>query len=349
MKKGIILLISFALLITHCDVKKEKNEFKEIEKISIHTQEIVSKLIDYGEITGPFEGELGKRPKQWDNYLEFRKNATDDELLLLTNHPNPVVKCYSFTILLFDKKYKNCFNLVKENLNDSTTVSTSFGCISDETQVNDYFIHNFTLPKIPKDSLYTHAHKNELDSLILFKDDLVLNYKAILLENIAPKKSYYHKIKELALNGNNAAVVGLSKFKNTNDLEIINKLLKSEDSEAKTYGLKSVKNYTSDYFFESVKNIHLQETCKKKPFNYSINKALYQAIVSYKNLASKKLIEKSLQIKDSYLKKRHYELLWKALQGNPNKIYDSILEQLNFTDDEIMNLNYSWSLEAEYF
>ena len=36
-------------------------------------------------------------------------------------------------------------------------------------------------------------------------------------------------------------------------------------------------------------------------------------------------------------------------KGNPDKLYDGLIEKLNFTDYEIMSLNHSWSSDAGYF
>lgn len=344
MKNEIAFLITFLILLSSCNFKKEKIEFKNEGKLSVKIQTVISNIIEYGEITGPFVGISGSKPKQWDNFIELKKNATESELLTLMEHPNPIVKCYSFDILV-KKKNENCFKILKTNFKDSTTVYTQFGCIGNQTRVNDYLISSmfFPLPLKEKDN---NLHKKELDSLILFSKNLTLDYKSQLLEKIEPKKEFYAKIKELALSENYSAVVALSKFKKIEDIQIINRLLRNKETEIQYYGLMSVKNFTNKAFFENVTKIHQQEIEKKTGFDYSVVRLLYQAIVSYKNLESRNLLEETIKNTDGYQKDFHYENIWRALKGNPNEIYNGIIEKLNYSEYDLKELEYEWEINT---
>ena len=52
-------------------------------------------------------GNAGVRPKQFDNFTELQRLATSIELQELTNHPNAVVRCYSFWALAYDTSIKS--------------------------------------------------------------------------------------------------------------------------------------------------------------------------------------------------------------------------------------------------
>lgn len=71
---------------------------------------------------------LGTRPKQWDNFEEFKNNAAKEELIELTNHPNGVVKSYSFWAISLINNV-NLFSIAKDPLNDYELINTQFGCI----------------------------------------------------------------------------------------------------------------------------------------------------------------------------------------------------------------------------
>ena len=345
MRKTSVLISIFFQILCSCSQENKKIEFTHTNELSQKTKVIVSELIDYGEITGRAVGEAGTKPKQWDNFTDLKKNATEQELLLLTEHPNPVVKCYAFDLLV-SKRNKNSFNILKENLTDTTSVSTQYGCIGSMTTVNDYFIESMLRP-YPNNEYLTESDKRTLDSLILFTPNLISNYKNRLLERIEPKEKYYDKIRELALKGNNSAIIAISKYQKENDIELINNLLQNKDTDIQFYGLKAVKNFPNDNSFEYIKKIHSVEIKKPTSFNYPMLRELYQSIVNYKNENSLNLLEKTINESDGYTKKYHSKFIWLALKKYPNDIYNGIVEQLGYTQSEIADLEIEWSWQIE--
>ena len=159
MRKTLVLISIIFLILCSCSQEKKKTEFAQTNELSQKTQNIVSDLIEYGEITGRAVGIAGTKPKQWDNFTDLKKNATNQELLILTKHPNPVVKCYAFDILV-KKRNKNSFNILKKNLKDTTYVSTQYGCIGSMTRVNDYFIESMSSPYSDNEYLTKSDIKN---------------------------------------------------------------------------------------------------------------------------------------------------------------------------------------------
>ncbi|WP_346883965.1 hypothetical protein [uncultured Algibacter sp.] len=345
MIKTLVQISIIFLILCSCSQGNNKAEFAHANELSQKTKIIVSELIDYGEITGRAVGEAGTKPKQWDNFTDLKKNATEQELLLLTEHPNPVVKCYAFDLLV-KQRNKNSFNILKDNLRDTTSVSTQYGCIGSMTRVNDYFIESMLRPYSDNEYL-TESDKKTLDSLILFTPNLISNNKNRLLERIEPKEKYYDRIRELAINENNSAIIAISKYLKTSDIELINSLLKNEDTDIQFYGLKAVKNFPNENSFEYIKKIHSVEIKKPTSFNYAMLRELYQSIVNYKNENSRNLLEKTINESDGYTKQYHSEFIWLALKKYPNEIYNGIVEQLNYTESEIADLESEWSWQIE--
>ncbi|MBJ2176517.1 hypothetical protein JBL43_19875 [Aureibaculum sp. A20] len=311
-------------------------------ELSNNTTKIIDRLIEYGEITGPFVGESGSKPEQWDNFIEFKKNATEQELVLLIQHPHPVIKCYSFDLLV-RKQNKNTFEILKSSLTDSSAVYTQYGCIGDKTQVNDYFIRS-VLGFGPKNEYITDKQNKILDSLILFQPNIISEYKNSLLETIEPKKENYNRIRNIALNGNKFAVIGLAKYQKIDDFKLIDTLLHHEYYSIQEFGLRAVKNYPDKVFWNSIKNIHLKQIKKSGSFNYRLIKELYQALVQYKNPESRELLDLTLNQATKSAMKYHKEYIWVALKKYPDKIYDGIIEKMNYSEYELNNLEYEWDL-----
>ena len=263
----------------------------------------------------------------------------------MTEHPNPIVKCYAYDLLV-NERNENCFNILKKNLKDTTSVSTQFGCIGRMTRVNDYFIQSILRPNPTKEYI-TESDKNTLDSLILFTPNLISNYKNGLLERIEPQENYYNRIRELALKENKSAIIAISKYKKESDIELINRLLENTDTNVQYYGLKAVKNFPNEKSFEKIKEIHSVEIKKSTSFNYSMLRELYQSIVSFKNESSRELLEKTINETTNYTQQYHYEFIWLALKKYPNEMYNGIVEKLNYTESEISDLESEWSWQIE--
>jgi len=340
MKKGIILIVFFSILLYSCN--SPKIEFKYSDKLSHGTKKVIDRLIEYGEVTGSMVGEAGIKPKQWDNFLEFRKKVTDEELLLLVEHPHPVIKCYSFDLLI-RKQHENTFDILKSSLSDSSAVYTQYGCIGSRSQVNDYFITSI-LNFGPKNKYITDEQKNKLDSLILFQPNIISEYKNGFLETVKPKKENYNRIRNLALDGNKSAVIGLAKFQKIDDFKLIDTLLHHEYYSIQEFGLRAVKNYPDKVFWNSIKNIHLKQIKKSGSFNYRLIKELYQVLVQYKNPESRELIELTLNEATETAMKYHKEYIWVALKKYPNKMYNGIVEKMDLSEYELNNLEYEWDM-----
>lgn len=340
MRKGIILIAFFSILLLSCD--KPKNQFRHSDKLSNGTKMVINRLIEYGEVTGSAIGAAGTKPLQWDNFIEFSKKVTDKELLLLVEHPHPVIKCYSFDLLL-RKQHENTFDILKSSLSDSSAVYTQYGCIGSKSQVNDYFITSI-LNFGPENKYITDKQKNKLDSLILFQPNIISEYKNSILETVEPKKENYDRIRNLALDGNKSAVIGLAKFQKIDDIKLIDTLLHHEYYSIQEFGLRAVKNYPDKAFWNSIKNIHLKQIKKSGSFNYRLIKELYQVLVQYKNPESRELLELTLNEATKSAMKYHKEYIWVALKKYPNKMYNGIVEKMDFTEYELYNLEYEWDI-----
>jgi len=344
MKKSILILF-IALFLYSCTQEKKRTKLNSKIELSDKTRNIVSKIIEYGEITGQAVGYSGMKPKQWDNFTSLRKNASEQELLRLTEHTNPVVKCYAFDLLV-NTRNKNSFNILKKHLQDTTYVSVQYGCIGSMIRVNDYYIKSMSSPN-PNNEYLTESNKKTLDSLLLFTPNLMSDSKNELLETIEPKEKYYNRIRELALKQNKSAIVAISRYQKEKDIQLINNLLENTNTDIQLYGLKAVKNFPNNKSFEIIKEIHLREIKRPTGYNYQMLRELYQSIVSFKDKKSKELLKKTIIESSGSTKEYHFEFIWLALKKYPNDIYNGIIEQLNYTEKDIKDLESEWDWQLQ--
>jgi hypothetical protein len=153
---------------------KEKNK-KELYN------EISGKHIKQGMLEG-IEGEVSSY------YLSFKALArilSDKELNQNLYSDDSAIKYHSF-LTIAERKKQNVFEALKVVLNDTTQITTQFGCIVEETTLSDLCIEQVTEKYFYKYEGFqtdkyqlTLEEKNELDDLVL-SSELELKYRGYL-------------------------------------------------------------------------------------------------------------------------------------------------------------------------
>ena len=343
MKMTMIQIIITLLLISTVTFGQGNNSIvleKEIENI-------VKKIADENMYKSSAVGYGGARTDQWKRFEALKKKATDEELIILTEHSNAAVRCYSFQALA-ERKHPETFKILLTHLKDNEIVKTFLGCILSGQTVGDFFLDVVT-PQHVSLSAYKLSEKerSEIDSLLLFDSEIKLSAKSSLLQNIEPKKSYYKRIKEIFNSENNPnALIALSKFNNPNDIELIINWLKKKETDDQYYGLRAVRHFPDTSFFPYIEQIHQQEIKKPTGFNYSLIRMLYLTTVQFKSPESRKLIEETLVKAKKSTLKYHSEYIWLALKKYPYPIYKGIKEKIKISDWTKSEMEY-WLNEPD--
>lgn len=343
MKNNFMLPALMMLIFISCKQEINGNFYSNNPDISSRVKHIANKIDQYGTLTGSAVGYSARKPEQWDNFMDLKNTASDQELIVLTNHPSTVVRCYAFD-LLRKKRHKKVLEILKNHLKDTSFVFTQFGCIGGGSRVSDYMLRSVN-PFSGENIYITDLERKEIDSLIIFDNNISNNYKDQILEDINPEPKLYKKIKELAESGNKSAIVGLAKFNRKEDIELIKSLLKNKRTDIQTFGLKAIINYPSAQFLSDLKEIQSKEIKKTGSFDYILMRYLYQAIVQYKNETSREIIENSITSVTESAKTYHYEYIWLALRMYPHPKYNGLIDKLKLTDYDIKNLEIDWDWE----
>jgi len=131
----------FALLgvVCSCTGYKGLADHELAVSVSHKIMAIARKMANVNRLDGPAVGFAEARTRQWDNFVELKKKATIEELLLLTNHENAVVRCYAFWATLFDPAV-DPWPTVVAHIEDTKEVTTFFGCLPGKEKVGDFYI-----------------------------------------------------------------------------------------------------------------------------------------------------------------------------------------------------------------
>jgi len=130
-------------------------------------KKITDAIAKYNSVDGKAVGYAGVRSEQWNRYEKLEQDATDAELITLTDNTNSVVRCYAFQALV-NRKSPNALPVLAKHLKDTASVDTCFGCIIGSEKVSDYFL-SVVAPSyadLPKDKL-TADQKADIQQIMI--------------------------------------------------------------------------------------------------------------------------------------------------------------------------------------
>ena len=256
-------------------------------------------------------GAAGRRSEQLDYADLLRRHTTAEQLVEIANtDTSRITRLWAYRILL--KKADNqVIDVLKQALKDTTYVEMESGCSGFEEPYNRaaisiYRYDSYEL-KLPNQLRFS------LDSLVFFDYMKPCGFERGLLMDFKPHKIYYATVIEEADKGNDAILPLLAQYKNPNDRQRINKLLKAllkEDGICSYEACDAISNW-NDPAFEWYAKASCQATIKQE--DYYADEVLqllcaYPAPWSYqilKELLTQKGDYSNSDIAKDYLRERY--------------------------------------------
>ncbi|MCR4032328.1 MULTISPECIES: hypothetical protein [Flavobacterium] len=332
----VLKIIAFVMLFFIISCSKKK-----ISEVSDETNIVVKKIEKINVVKGSAVGYGGIRPEQYDNFEELKKIASKEELLLLTDHPNAAVRCYSFWAL---GNYKNfdLFSLVKNHINDNALVKTEFGCMISTEKVGDFYI-NLVNPEY-ENSEIRQLDKDEFSKIekILINQKNSLNALNNAIEKAIPTEALYPKLRSLVIkNHNQNALVTLSKYKNPNDIELIlnnrDKDLNDDGESGYFFTYRAIQNFPDPHFFPFLEK-RLYETLDNDHFSNEWLE-MYDAIAAYKNADALELLKIPFtKVQHQNIKEYHIKFVYEAILANKSQLYNDLLWRI-WQNEHIITLD----------
>lgn len=321
-------------------------------KISKQTVKVIKKIEKVNELMGSAVYESGVRPRQYDNFTELQKKATQTELIELTNHPNGVVRCYAFWALSFNSSV-DLLPIIIKHINDTTSIDTQFGCLGNTEQVGDFFINIVTPQYVDLNSKkLTKTEYEYLDSLLVYTPNSLIA-KENAISRIKPTEALYVRTRELVIKERNqSALVELAKYKREQDIPLIlNNKVGNKPDDGFFFTYKAIAEFPHPTLFPFLKK-NLLETLEDDHFSTEWRE-LYKAIASYKNDTAYKILQVPFtEVKHKNIKKYHIEFVFEAVQMFYSPIYEPLLWQMWENDKEInleaFNLLYKKNPERAF-
>ena len=209
-------------------------------------------------------GAAGRRSVQLDYADQLSRHTTVEQLAEIANtDTSRIARLWAYRILL--KKADNqVIDVLKQALKDTTYVEMESGCSGFEEPYNRaaisiYRYDSYEL-KLPNQLCFS------LDSLVFFDYMKPCGFERGLLMDFKPHKIYYATVIEEADKGNDAILPLLAQYKNPNDRQRINKLLKAllkEDGICSYEACEAISNW-NDPAFEWYAKAACQATIKQE-------------------------------------------------------------------------------------
>ena len=99
------------------------------------------KVAEYGGISSGVVGIAAKRPKQFDRRVWIMKNATESELLKLTEYPNGTIKSIAYEGLIRKPEFKNKTDLILKAISDTEyPIEIQSGCVGTNMNISEYLV-----------------------------------------------------------------------------------------------------------------------------------------------------------------------------------------------------------------
>ena len=242
-------------------------------------------------------GYAGRRSEQLDYADKLSRHTTAEQLMEIANtDTSRITRLWAYRILL--KKADNqVIDVLKQALKDTTYVEMMSGCSEFEEPYNRaaisiYRYDSYEL-KLPNQLCFS------LDSLIFFGYMKNKGFENGLLMDFKPHKIYYATVIEEADKGNYAILPLLAQYKNPNDRQRINKLLKDNLKKAgvcSDEACEAISNW-NDPAFEWYAKAACQATIKQEYYDAW---DILQLLCAYPAPWSYQILKKLLTQKGDY-------------------------------------------------
>ena len=134
-------IVSVNLLFLFAMTNQSESNF-DWSLIRSEIRDSISIVEKYNRITSGVIGMNGITPAQYYTRLWLMQNVDKTEVVLLTGHPNSVVKATAYETLL-RKANGNPFELIQKTLKDTTTIiHYQSGCIGEPKILGEYLVED---------------------------------------------------------------------------------------------------------------------------------------------------------------------------------------------------------------
>lgn len=337
MIRHLLILLVILLSLYSCKTgSSDKNDkFKKISKAAL-----LDSIIKFNAYEGQYEGLTGDTTEQWRYFTEFSKRYSENELIQLCNHKNPIIRCLAFQALA-DNCSSNVYGILIDHLSDTTEFERFYGCLSGTDRITDNFLDAVGYNKeSPTKFNLTEEQFNYIDSVLLFREEIKmrsflsgieLRSRRYMLERLKPIPHFYNRIREIAKKGVYEALPLLAKYKNPADTSLfIGYLLDEEFSNrGRTMTIhvrEAIRYFPHPSFYPILKKQLIKEVGTNAIWDGIECYPLYVALAQYPNKETRQLFEQVIRESPEGEVRERSKFIYYAIKTQSNKVFDGVVK-----------------------
>lgn len=192
--------------------------------------------------------------RSWKWYKRLKAQASAADLLALSSHSNPEIRCYAF-LALAARRADQTYQVLLGHLKDTAYVTFVEYDVGWKTMVGDVFFN------IVKDGMELEQNfyrlsaeqRREIDSILICDPSILLSERSSVIRLLEPAPRNYAMVRRLAEKERNGhALVNLAGYRKAGDRQLIATF--SADS-TRQYFLNAIKKFPDDLFYPYLKNM----------------------------------------------------------------------------------------------
>jgi hypothetical protein len=319
-----VLIFISSILLTGC----------QNEKIGI-----VDSIIKYGAFEGMYLGPTDSISPQWRNFEALKQEFSEQELIELCEHKDPIVRCYAFQALT-ELCSPNAYGVLLKHLSDTVEFNRNYGCIGDNDRVTDNFLDQVGFDRrSPSKYTLSDEQYQYIDSILLFRDEIKkrsrlgsIEYRSrrYVLERLKPLPHLHDRIKELVCAGVNEALPILAKYRDDSDTAIFISLLRNDEfnnagRNGTIYVREAIFHFPHPAFYPVLKDLLMKEVGTNAISDEYQSYPLYAALVQYPTKETRMALETALNMSDEERHMRSRNIYF-ALKRSPSKVLEGLTD-----------------------
>ena len=136
--KVILIVLAFSATIGCCQKSEEKEQVVIVDAADPSLDLLIDSIANHPTVDEEYVGIVGTASEQYIRFKNLAKQATQKQLVELTNDESANVRAYSFWALA-QRKYGGIDSLLQGRIGDTSSIRHFSGCTINEYAIKDFY------------------------------------------------------------------------------------------------------------------------------------------------------------------------------------------------------------------
>jgi hypothetical protein len=257
-------------------------------------------------------GYSGARSHTYNAFAAMSQMATKEQLLGLAQDQHPNLKASAALALHQRYPDENFFDLLQSRIDDHSTFVFFHGCLQEKESMGNFYARLFS-------AKLSNAQK-ALFTIRVLNGSASGGLRSEVLRKWGLSEKHLPRLRELALQDEEDALIPLAKFRREEDNPII--IAAATDHPFEVY--RAISLNPQPAFFSLLEQAH--PALLAEPYHSTTQREFYAAVAAYKDPAALTILTRVLDGDEKTIPMREYQLAFiqAAVGDHPDAIYDAL-------------------------